>query len=612
MGDDIFSGEDALKAVSQENGVWNWCFIAGDPEELPLAGGGSGSLDEMRECLAGQSDSSAALYGLLRLRFGTGRLARVKYIFVAATTLDDQPAREAPADTGGAVKSRIGRKSIAGVRPQMQAAFQKYARFSCSLEITSIEDFTFDEIVDRVKRVSTVDGDAINVENLKAAIAEEKAAAQPSEEEAAVDDQEFADLLMEAPSHAEAPDEAAAGELSVDEAAEAAAAAAAAAAEAAAAEAAAAEKAAEEAAAKEKAAAEAAAAEAAAKAAAEEAAAKAAADEAAAAEAAAAKAAAEAAAEKAAAEKAAAEKAAAEKAAAEKAAAEKAEAEKAAAEAAAAAAAAAEAHLADRESQPYAGGGGAEDINPAMQQQKRASQPYAMSEEPGEGDWTEELKAKKAAEAKAAEEAKAAASAAPATAQELANLPKYEVGDLVQVYSDSMNVWYDDGEIIGVMTQAATVNGVSFPAGSYRVRYMNQKRIKCLTPSEAHKSLKRSLRPKPPSPLMGPLEKETHDIFARWHTRFFMVKNGFLQWWTDEMEAKAGMPPKKTLILLGLKLSIKGSIIQVKTAQSKGTIDCFDAGTTDLAAKWAHALRLHSEYASEMKKYHDQKKKESS
>eukprot|EP00434_Breviolum_minutum_P042936 symbB.v1.2.038241.t1/scaffold5835.1/size23238/2 len=103
LGNTTFStGRDALKAVAEPLGPWNWAFFTGGTE-LTVVAGGIGSVEEMRTCY--EEHPEDVLFGLLRLGFGEGRLRRTKYVFIHAIG-DRVPA--------------VTRGRLSAQRPQME------------------------------------------------------------------------------------------------------------------------------------------------------------------------------------------------------------------------------------------------------------------------------------------------------------------------------------------------------------------------------------------------------------------------------------------------------------------------------------------------------------
>jgi len=169
----IFTGRDAFRAVAQPKGQWNWALVGPDPEALPLIGGGMRSVDEMRDCVAQNQD--AVLFGLLRLTFGTGRLARTKYVFVHASCVDDAAANAAPpegASASGTRRSLVAMGQAMGRRPAMEKTLGGFVHYTAKVEVTSPDDITVERIIERVQKVSAVDGDAVTTEAFLAALEE--------------------------------------------------------------------------------------------------------------------------------------------------------------------------------------------------------------------------------------------------------------------------------------------------------------------------------------------------------------------------------------------------------------------------------------------------------
>eukprot|EP00929_Paragymnodinium_shiwhaense_P029970 TRINITY_DN17068_c1_g1_i1.p1 TRINITY_DN17068_c1_g1~~TRINITY_DN17068_c1_g1_i1.p1 ORF type:complete len:869 (-),score=184.75 TRINITY_DN17068_c1_g1_i1:69-2675(-) len=161
------TGRDALRAVGEPLGPWNWLLIGPDPVNLPVVAGGDGSYDELRDCIAENDDK--VLFGMLRMGFGEGRLRRTKYVFIHSN-----------GPSMGAVKR--GRFSAA--RPDMERAFSAFATCSTPIEIMGVEEFLLEDIIERVKKAAIVDeevleGDSNNksaytVEAFREALREER------------------------------------------------------------------------------------------------------------------------------------------------------------------------------------------------------------------------------------------------------------------------------------------------------------------------------------------------------------------------------------------------------------------------------------------------------
>jgi outer membrane biosynthesis protein TonB len=181
-GDDVFfeTGREALKDVTDKKGTWNWVLLGADENELPLAGGGSGFVDEMRECL--QTIGDAVVFGMLKLTFNKnnlqdggnqGEVQTFKWVMVFAT-LDE-----------GSTMSAVQRGKALSKKPAMEKVLKGFATVTCILEITEAADLTLDVVVQRVKKVSVLDGELMVPEIVSRASpqASSKADAPPQVEE---------------------------------------------------------------------------------------------------------------------------------------------------------------------------------------------------------------------------------------------------------------------------------------------------------------------------------------------------------------------------------------------------------------------------------------------
>lgn len=167
------SGRDALQAVAEPFGRWNWVMVRPDPESLELVTGGTGSIDEMRECL--RTHEEEVLSGLLRLGFGAGRLRRTKHVFVHAV---------------GERVPVVSRGRMAAARPLMEATLGKLVHCSVTMELTQVEDLTLEGVIERVRRAAIIDdvvldGDSptrsvFSVEAFRDALKEEYLAQAPA------------------------------------------------------------------------------------------------------------------------------------------------------------------------------------------------------------------------------------------------------------------------------------------------------------------------------------------------------------------------------------------------------------------------------------------------
>eukprot|EP00927_Polykrikos_kofoidii_P056439 TRINITY_DN50552_c0_g1_i1.p1 TRINITY_DN50552_c0_g1~~TRINITY_DN50552_c0_g1_i1.p1 ORF type:complete len:626 (-),score=90.02 TRINITY_DN50552_c0_g1_i1:107-1984(-) len=137
------SGRDALAAVSEKDGAWNWVLIRPDPKELTTVAGGTGSVEEMREYL--QQNKAHVFFGLLRLSFGRGRMQRTYHVFI---------------DYFGAAANRVSATKDHATKSDVKKAFDDssmIAHSSFELQVREPEDLILETIFDRLIRSCIVD-----------------------------------------------------------------------------------------------------------------------------------------------------------------------------------------------------------------------------------------------------------------------------------------------------------------------------------------------------------------------------------------------------------------------------------------------------------------------
>lgn len=146
----LFStADDAIKAVAS-GGAWNWVLLGPDHEKLPLLGGGSGSVDEMRDCAKKHDDQ--VMFGLLRMSFGTARLKRTKYASIHII--------------GSAVPA-VKRGKMNSERPHMEKKFKTMCNCQIHKNDVAADDLTLEDFINLVKQVAVVDEDNVEkAENL--------------------------------------------------------------------------------------------------------------------------------------------------------------------------------------------------------------------------------------------------------------------------------------------------------------------------------------------------------------------------------------------------------------------------------------------------------------
>jgi len=155
----FFTGEEALREVAKLDGQWNWALVGPDPVKLPLAGGGPGSVEEMRNSIGKHAHS----YGLLRMTFGV-EAATTKLIFIHASD---------PIDSGNFSAAERGR--ALSVEPEMDKALRRFVAFSAKVTIHTPEDCTAEALVQKLQESKQgVSGKMLTVENFKIALEHHK------------------------------------------------------------------------------------------------------------------------------------------------------------------------------------------------------------------------------------------------------------------------------------------------------------------------------------------------------------------------------------------------------------------------------------------------------
>merc|ERR1712238_607022 len=145
-------------------------------------------------------------------------------------------------------------------------------------------------------------------------------------------------------------------------------------------------------------------------------------------------------------------------------------------------------------------------------------------------------------------------------------------GDVVEVLSTSTGKWHDDGIVLQVLDAPEKQDGLDLLAGSVKIQYQNDHRLKWVPPCHLSQCLRKSQRPRPPKALTGELYKETHSFFAEWHKRYFQLKRGWLQWWVSREDAAQGIKPNGQLDLQGMELGAAATVFSLRTTSSKGRV----------------------------------------
>lgn len=149
----IFDGREALEVVGSEDGIWNWCLLGPEPEELPLCAGGTGGIEEMQAAIGLVKHS----FGLLRMHFLTEGGAQTWHLFVHASDVGDGKV---------SVKDRMQ----AMKKPEMEKAIRAACPFNASIALHSKEDCNAEFVVLKLREIVTQDQlEIVTVENLHAA-----------------------------------------------------------------------------------------------------------------------------------------------------------------------------------------------------------------------------------------------------------------------------------------------------------------------------------------------------------------------------------------------------------------------------------------------------------
>merc|ERR1740139_862620 len=126
----------------------------------------------MSQCLASQQEEMAQekqfanFYGLIRLKFGTGRMSRMKYVFVAASRVDEEDGEAAGRQSAVAHGKAMAQRGL------MEKAIQNYANCTSRIEITRLSDLCIENVVEQVKKSSQADADIVTVESYQTGLAE--------------------------------------------------------------------------------------------------------------------------------------------------------------------------------------------------------------------------------------------------------------------------------------------------------------------------------------------------------------------------------------------------------------------------------------------------------
>mmetsp|Transcript_70883 Transcript_70883/g.148279 ORF Transcript_70883/g.148279 Transcript_70883/m.148279 type:complete len:453 (-) Transcript_70883:53-1411(-) len=174
----ITNGKEGLKIVAETGGSWNWVLLGPNPEALPLAGGGAGGVDDMRECIRKTEDEcdQANLYGVLRMEFGTGKIAKRKFVFVRASKLDD--TWKAPERKAGRA-TLVGHGHAGALVGVMEEAINEFCHTIARVEVHSVDELTLELVLDKLSKASQADSDIITMAKYQEALTEFQKTVQP-------------------------------------------------------------------------------------------------------------------------------------------------------------------------------------------------------------------------------------------------------------------------------------------------------------------------------------------------------------------------------------------------------------------------------------------------
>lgn len=157
----LFSGAEALREVAKVDGVWNWALVGPEPAQMPLSGGGTKSIEQMR----GAFGKHAHCFGLLRMTFGIGSDAVTKFLFIHASDEVDS-GKFSPLERGRALS----------MEPRMEEAIRKFSAFAAKIRIQTQAECTVESFVAKLRSVvSGMDVDRLTVDNFYAAVEHHKA-----------------------------------------------------------------------------------------------------------------------------------------------------------------------------------------------------------------------------------------------------------------------------------------------------------------------------------------------------------------------------------------------------------------------------------------------------
>jgi hypothetical protein len=174
-------------------------------------------------------------------------------------------------------------------------------------------------------------------------------------------------------------------------------------------------------------------------------------------------------------------------------------------------------------------------------------------------------------------------------------------GDRVEVFSESQQEWMLDGEVVEVVKQRCTRDGLQLRPGSTKVVYGNGRRYKWLSPGMMDEIVRALPLPRLPEPLTGDLVLwTTAGWFRSKQERMYVeLDRGFLQWWREEEDAKGGNAPVGSMHLLGSQQEASDIRIQLRADGGRGAVCEMEAGTAADASRWSKSLWEHVRFCTE-------------
>jgi len=174
-------------------------------------------------------------------------------------------------------------------------------------------------------------------------------------------------------------------------------------------------------------------------------------------------------------------------------------------------------------------------------------------------------------------------------------------GDRVEIFSESQQEWMLDGEVVEVVKQRCSRDGLQLRPGSTKVVYGHGRRYKWLSPGMLDEMVRPLPLPRLPESLSGDLVLGTTAGWFRSKREAMYVEldKGFLQWWREEEDAKAGQKPVGAVHLLGAQKEATDVRIQLRADGGRGAVCEMEAGSAAEASRWSKALWEHVRYCTE-------------